>query len=106
MKPFNYVLCTVLFFMCSTSLFAQKYKTATDTVKLNEEYVSVKNDIADLNAQLSIAQNNLPGFQSKATTAGQNAQTAASASSGHASKATNGNVGDAKDARNSADKAY
>lgn len=106
MKFINYVLCTVLFLMCATSLFAQKYKTPADTVKLNEEYVKVKNDIADLNAQLSIAQNNLPGFQSKATTAGETAQSAASTSSGDATKATNGNIGDAKDAKNSANNAY
>lgn len=106
MKFISYVLCTVLFVMCSTSLFAQKYKTAADTVKLNEEYIKVKNDIVDLNAQLSVAQNNLPGYQSKATNARETAQLAASSSSGDATKATDGNIRDAKDAKNSAHNAY
>jgi|SRR6185312_4673892 len=106
MKFISYVLCTVLFVTCSTSLFAQKYKTAADTVKLNEEYIKVKNDIVDLNAQLSVAQNNLPGYQSKATNARETAQSAASSSSGDATKATDGNIRDAKDAKNSAHNAY
>ena len=31
--------------------FAQKYKSASDTVKLNKEWVDVSNDIAKLNAE-------------------------------------------------------
>jgi len=106
MKLLNYVLCFGALLLFSIPAFAQKYKSPADTVKLNEEYVKVSNQIADLNSQLTIAQNNLPGFQSKANTAGQDAQTAVSTSASDASKATGGNIKDAKTAENSSDKAY
>jgi hypothetical protein len=106
MKLINCVLCTVLFFACSTPLLAQKYKAPADTVKLNEEYIKVKNNIIDLNAQLSVAQNNLPGYQSKAATADVKAQSAASTNSGNAAMATDGNIRDVKEEKKSADHAY
>ncbi|MFI5158662.1 MAG: hypothetical protein ACHQF4_07330 [Sphingobacteriales bacterium] len=105
MKFINFVFSVILLTI-SASVSAQKYKTPSDTVKLNQEYVKVSNDIADLSAQLSIAQNNLPGYQSKANTATGDAQSAATASSSSASKATNGNIADSKSARNDADNAY
>ncbi len=75
-------------------------------VKLNKEYVKVSNEIADINAQLTIAPNNLPGYQTTANTATGNAQTAAPTSSNSSSKATNGNIDDAKSSRKDADDAY
>ncbi|HVW13116.1 MAG TPA: hypothetical protein VHB54_04810 [Mucilaginibacter sp.] len=106
MKFINYALSTLVLIGFGLSVSAQKYKTPADTVKLNQEYVNVSNDIANINAQLTIAQNNLPGYQTKASTATANAQTAASTSSAGAAKATNGNIGDAKSAKNDADDAY
>ncbi len=87
-------------------VFSQKYKTIEDTAKLNKEYVKVDNDIAELNAKLTIAQNDLPGYQSKAKDANADAANAASASSDQAAKATIGNVKDAKKAKKKANKAY
>jgi hypothetical protein len=88
------------------SVYSQKYKTIEDTVKLNKEFVTVTNAIVDLNAKLTIAQNDLPGYQTKANDANNNAVIAASASSDQATKATNGNVKDAKTAKRKAKKAY
>ena len=105
MKFLSYVLCLVILSSISMSVSAQKYKTPADTVKLNEEYVKVTNDLTELKAKLSIAQNNLPGYQAKAASAVTTAQSAASASSSEAGKATDGSVSDARSERNDADKA-
>jgi hypothetical protein len=87
-------------------VFSQKYKHVEDTVNLNKEYVSVSNDIAELQSKLTIAQNDLPAYQAKATNANSDAVNAASASSEQAAKATNGNVSDAKSAKKKANKSY
>ena len=92
--------------MTGFQAYSQKYKTADDTARLNKEYVNVSNDIADLNAKLTIAQNNLPGYKTKAIAAGTDAQNAAANSSNQASKATNGEIDDARKAKRKARKAY
>ena len=86
--------------------YSQKYKTVEDTARLNREYVKVTNDIAELNAKLAIAQNNLPGYKSKAIEAGTDADNAANKSVDQAYKVTNGDVGDARKAKRKARKAY
>ena len=55
--------------------------------------------------ELTIAQNNLPGYSSKAVDAVSDAQTSAQKSSDQAYKATNGDLGDAKTAKKKAKKA-
>jgi DNA repair exonuclease SbcCD ATPase subunit len=85
---------------------SQKYRSAADTVKLNRELVKVNNDIAKLTAELTVAQNNLPGYVSKAKTATNEAEATAQQSSDQAYKATNGDVQDAKSAKKKARKAY
>ena len=100
------MLSLLAFLFPVVSAFSQKYKSIADTGKLNKEYVAVSNDIAELNAKLTIAQNNLPGYQLKARDANIEAVDAASASSNQASKATNGSVSDAKNSKRKADKAY
>jgi DNA repair exonuclease SbcCD ATPase subunit len=94
--------CTVL---CIPAI-SQKYKTAADTVRLNKEYVELSNDIAELTSKLTIAQNNLPAYHTKATEAASTAEDAAMESSKQASKATNGSLSDAKSAKRKARKAY
>ena len=84
---------------------SQKYKSASDTVKLNQEWVKVSNDIAELTAELTIAQNNLPGYKTKEVNAQADAQGTAQKSSDQAYKATNGDLGDAKRASKKARKA-
>jgi hypothetical protein len=98
------LLPVALFLLCITA-YSQKYKTAADTVKLNQEYIAVSNQIADLSSRLTIAQNNLPGYHTKAGEAAANAQATAIQSTNQADKAVNGDVGDAKKAKRKAKKA-
>jgi len=106
MKISIHLFFVSILMIAGISTYAQKYKTAEDTVKLNKEYGKVSGEIADLTSQLAATQNNLPAYQHKATTAGSDAENAATASSDQASKATNGSVKDAKKAKKKAKKAY
>ena len=105
MKKTIYLFCFLSLIVSGTA-YSQKYKTMADTVKLNKEHVKLSNEIVELNAKLGIAQNDLPGYQSKAKDANADAVDAASSSSDQASKATNGNVSDARTAKRKAKKAY
>lgn len=87
-------------------VLAQKYKTAGDTVKLNKEHAKLVKSIADLDARLIMAQEDLPSYQSKAGNAEKDAADAAEASSNQASKANSGKIKDAKKAKRRANKAY
>lgn len=91
--------------LCSMGSFGQKYKSIDDTTRLNKEYVKVSNDLVDLTAKLIIAKNNLPGYQTKAVNAGEDAQQAANSSSDQAADAVNGSVKDAKKAKRKAKRA-
>ncbi len=96
----------LLLLLPAASAFSQKYKTAEDTVNLNKQYINLQNEVTALNAKLTIAQNDLPGYQAKVNGAKDDAVDAAEASSDQASKATNGKVSDAKSAKKKANKAY
>ena len=72
---------------------------------MNEEYIKVSNEITDLTSKLTIAQNNLPGYNSRANAAVSDAQSTSVKSSEQASKAINGDVGDARKAKKNARKA-
>ena len=98
-------LLAVTCLMSSLPAASQKYKSGSDTIKLNQEWVEVSNEIAELTAELTIAQNNLPGYVSKANKAKADAQGTAQQSSDQAYKATNGDLGDAKSAKRKAKKA-
>ncbi len=98
-------LFLLLFTMAGFSVFSQKYKSASDTIKLNKELVKLSNDVAELTSRLTIAQNNLPGYISKAAQAVTDAEGTAQKSSDQAYKATNGDLGDAKSAKKKAKKA-
>ena len=106
MKSKIYVVCFLTLMVTGFAASAQVYKTAADTVKLNKEFTEVSNDIATLTAQLTVAQNNMPGYQSKAKTAESNAQDAAETSSTEAAKATGGSVKEARKAKRMSKKAY
>jgi DNA repair exonuclease SbcCD ATPase subunit len=106
MRKSIYLVCFLLFITGFSAAYSQRYRTAADTVKLNKEYTQLSNDIAGLTAQLQIAQNDLPGIQTKANNAESDAQNAAASSSDQASKATNGSVKDAKRAKRRAKTAY
>ncbi len=106
MKTIKFILPAFILLALSLPVFSQKYKTAADTVKLNKEFVKVSNDIADLNSKLTIAQNNLPGYHTRADEANVDAQKSADASSRQAEKATSGDIGDARSAKKKARKAF
>ena len=100
-----------LFFLIATVLtaapvFAQKYKTAADTVKLNIAYAKLAKQVADLAVKLADAQQDLPVYQAKAKEAEKDAAAAMEVSSEQASKANNGKLSDAKKAKRKAGKAY
>ena len=98
-------LLLLLLVVCSLTALCQKYKSASDTIKLNKELVEVSNEVAGLTAELTIAQNNLPGYVSKGEKTKTDAAGTAQQSSDQAYKATNGDLGDAKSAKKKAKKA-
>jgi len=106
MKNKIYVICFLTLMATSFTTYAQVYKKAADTAKLNKEFTEVSNDIASLSAKLTIAQNNLPGYQSKARTADSDAEKAAIKSSDQAYKSTEGGVKEARKAKRKSRKAY
>ena len=106
MKNKIYVVCFLVLIMTGLNAYTQVYKTAADTVKLNKEFTEVSNDIATLTAELTVAQNNMTGYQSKAKTTESNAQDAAETSSAQAAKATEGSVKEARKAKHKSKKAY
>ena len=105
MKNKIYVVCFLLLIVGLTA-HAQVYKTTADTAKLNKEFTEVSNDIASLSAKLTIAQNNMPGYQSKARNADSDAHNAAINSSVQSDKATDGGVKAARKAKRNSKKAY
>ncbi|RYY98945.1 MAG: hypothetical protein EOO11_06545 [Chitinophagaceae bacterium] len=100
-----YAACFSLLMLTAISAGAQVYKAA-DSVKLNNEIIAVTNDITNLNAKLAVAQNNLPGYRSRAQAADVDAKTAADQSTEQAGKASGGDVKDARKAKREARKAY
>ncbi len=85
------VAITFTAILFTQTVFAQKYKTTADTVKLNKAYGEVTLDISKLNTNLIEEQNKTPDFQAKSNLTAQNAissaeysmQTATIASDGH-----------------------
>lgn len=104
MKQISQLFYVGAFVFLTIPGFSQKYTTPKDTVRLNKEYVKLSNDMAQLHAKLSIAQNELPGYQAKAREANEDAAKAATVSSDQASKATSGTVSAAKTAKHKANK--
>ncbi|HVF80920.1 MAG TPA: hypothetical protein VM884_03260 [Flavisolibacter sp.] len=105
MKKIMFLVSAMLLMMVSLPAISQKYNSASDTVKLNKEWLELSNEIAELQAKVTIAQNNLPGYNNKVSDKVSAAQNAAQQSSDQAYKATNGDLGDAKDANKKAKKA-
>jgi uncharacterized protein YaiL (DUF2058 family) len=101
-KLFIYSIALVL--VCSVPAFAQKYKTAADTAKLNVEYSQITLDIAKLNEKLVAEKNKTNGYETKSVSATTDAASAAQDSKEQSAKATNGDLGDAKSAMKMAKK--
>ena len=66
MKKIMYAICFFTLMLTGATAFGQVYKTIEDTAKLNKEFTEVSNDIANLTAKLTVAQNNMPGYRAKA----------------------------------------
>lgn len=90
------LLFSVILIIAATNGFSQKYTKPSDTLRLNQEYLQVTSEIAQLSSKLTIAQNNLPGYDSRADKATSNAQASAQASNDMASTATDGSIKDAR----------
>ncbi|MBC7934113.1 MAG: hypothetical protein H7Y86_01960 [Rhizobacter sp.] len=106
MKTIFYPFCLLILLFAANPGYAQKYKSASDTIKLNKAYIKLQADIADLDAKLIKSKNELPSYEEKVREANKDAADAASASSDQASKANNGKIKDAKKAKKKANKAY
>ena len=85
-----------MMFVLSQASCMQKYKTPADTVKLDKEYAEVSNDIAELTSRLTVAQNELPVYESRAKAEEANAQNAATEASQQAAIARQGDLGHVK----------
>lgn len=96
------ILFALLFMLANLAGISQQYKSASDTVKLNQEMIGVNKDVADLTSRVSVAQNNLSRYQEKADGARSDAQSSAQKNTDKASRATNGDVKDAKRAKREA----
>lgn len=106
MKKILRITSILLLLLSTAPAFAQKYKKAQDTVKLNKEFLEVSLDLIELNEKLQKAEADLLVYRSKSEEANTDAANAASASSDQASKATNGSVKEARSAKKRANKAY
>lgn len=106
MKNRIIIVCFSVIMLTCFNSYAQVYKTVEDTVNLNKEYTEVSNDIANLTAKLAVAQNNMPGYETKAGKAEGKAQDAAVNSSDQADKAVKGGVKEARKAKRDSKKAY
>ena len=96
------ILFALLFISANLAGNSQQYKSAADTVKLNQEIINVSKDVADLTSKVSTAQNNLSRYQDKADDAKTDALSSAQKNTDKASRATNGDVKDAKRAKREA----
>jgi len=85
--------------------FAQQYKTAGDTIKLNIAYSKATLELANLNADLVKEQNKTAGYQSKSATTAMDAASSAQGSKQTAATATDGSAADAKTAMKQAKRA-
>ena len=104
------LLLTLVF--TTNVVVGQKYKSMSDTTRLNKEYGEINLEISKLNTKLIEEQNKTAGYQSKTSSSAADAVTTAQISKDQASLATDGKttdtkkaVSDAKDANNKANNA-
>jgi hypothetical protein len=80
----------------------QKYKSMSDTARLNKEYGAISLEVAKLNTKLIEEQNKTADYQSKTSSTAGDAVSTAQVSKDQAAVATNGNTTDTKKAVNDA----
>lgn len=96
-------LLAIAITLFNAAAFSQKYKNASDTMKLNKEYASVLKDVSNLTSKLHSAQSDLPNQQSKAAETARDAEKASQESNDHSSSP---DVDETKKAKKKADKAH
>ena len=104
------LLLTLLFL--TNAAHAQKYKSMSDTTRLNKEYGAISLEMSKLNTRLIEEQNKTADYQSKTSSSAEEAVATAQVSKDQAAVATDGNttdtkkaVSDAKDANKKANNA-
>ena len=90
-------------FALSATLFsltagAQKYKSLSDTTKLNKEYREISLDMSKLNTRLIEEKNKTAEYQQKTSSTASDAVTSGQNSKNQAAAATSGNTTDTKKA--------
>jgi len=96
-RALSFVLacCAILF---SLTAGAQKYKSLSDTTKLNKEYGEISLDISKLNTRLIDEKNKTAELQQKTASTAGDAVTSGQNSKNQAAEATSGNTTDTKKA--------
>ena len=87
--------CAILF---SLTADAQKYKSLSDTTKLNKKYGEISLDMSKLNTRLIDAKNKTAELQQKTASTAGDAVTSGQNSKNQAAEATSGNTTDTKKA--------
>ena len=93
-------ILTVIFL--TNAARAQKYKSMSDTTRLNREYGAISLEISKLNTKLIEDQNKTADYHAKTSSSAVDAVTTAQTSKDQANVATNGNTTDTKKAVNDA----
>jgi hypothetical protein len=94
------LILTVLFL--TNVVQGQKYKSMSDTTRLNKEYGEISLEISKLNTRLIEEQNKTANYQSKTSSSAGDAAATAQKSKDQAAVATDGNTSDTKKAVNDA----
>jgi hypothetical protein len=85
-------------FSFTTIAYGQKYKTMSDTTRLNKEYGEISLEISKLNTKLLEEKNKTADYHSKTSSSAGDAAATAQASKDQADVATSGNTTDTKKA--------
>ena len=91
----SFILTGLLF---TTVAHGQKYKTMSDTTRLNKEYGEISLEVSKLNTKLLEEKNKTADYHSKTSSSAGDAVATAQASKDQADVATNGNTKDTKKA--------
>lgn len=92
----GFLILGTLFFYGPVS--AQKYKTVSDTTRLNKEYGKISLDLSKLNTKLIAEKNKTVDYQSKTISTEKDAVSSGQNSKDQAATATSGNTTDTKKA--------
>jgi type II secretory pathway component GspD/PulD (secretin) len=95
-KRFSKATLVVFGLLLTMSVKSQKYKTFSDTTRLNKKYGEISLEISKLNSRLIEEKNKTNNYHSKSTSSTDNATASAEKSKEQATVATNGNTKETK----------